>query len=642
MRASSLVPLGLLCASVASIATAGEADGLDHALAAAFSAAPISGLRLSPDGEHLSQIQMHPSGVTVARVVDLTTGAVTPVIAGSREWSEPMDVAWCGWASSRRLICGLRPLGIKTAHAESVQLVGVDRDGGNRETLWGLRTGDQPTRPYGIVHWLPAHPDRVLVAVANPNGSGFGVAYLDVHDGDIIEEIQGPERILRWIPDGHGEPRLYQRFTRVEELWFARDTPGSPWTLLHKKELTDTEDAFAPVGFGDGRNELLYFDKHEGRRALFALDLANNRSRRLIYAHERLDVADVQSLGKEQRFAAAAYFDDRLELKFLDERAGTLHAQLQSTFVGKTVSFVDEDWNRRYYLIRVDGADDPGIYYRFDSERNALLELFPVYPGLAGREMAPVRAVTYRADDGSRVPAYLTLPNGEAEEPPPAVVLLHDGPSSRDYLRFDFLAQYLAAKGHAVLQINFRGSAGYGYEWAGQGGYRDWRRAISDISDGTGFLVLEDLVDHRRICIGGWGYGGYAALMSVIEDVGLYRCVFSIAGVTDTRSHGAVDLQYVGGAATRSFIGTSGDVLKAGSPIKRAKEIRAPTLLFHGKRDADVRAQQSAALARALRRARHDPVLVEYEYAEHDIRSEHDRTDMLTRLGSFLGEHLAK
>jgi dienelactone hydrolase len=305
------------------------------------------------------------------------------------------------------------------------------------------------------------------------------------------------------------------------------------------------------------------------------------------------------------------------------------------------VRIVDEDWNRRYYLVLVEGADDPGTYYRFDSEQNTLLALFQAYPALAGFDLAPVRSVTYPADDGAPVPAYLTMPTGPVTGPPPAVVLPHDGPASRDYWRFDFLAQYLAAKGYVVLQSNYRGSAGYGDEWRGQGGFRDWRRAVGDIADGTEYLVREGLADADRICIAGWGYGGYAALMSVIENAGLYRCVVSIAGISDTRSHGAVGLAYVGGLATRAFVSGGDDVLGAGSPLPRVDEIGVPALLLHGRRDGDVLIQQSTALAKLLQRTRQDAQFVEYEYAEHDIRPEADRLDLLTRLTSFLGEHLS-
>jgi dipeptidyl aminopeptidase/acylaminoacyl peptidase len=639
MRPTSLISISVLC-TAAAVSSADEADHLDP-VAAAFSVASIWGVQLSPDGERLSHIQMHPSGVSIARVVDLTTAAVTPLVAGSRDSSVPRDVMWCDWANDTRLICGLRARGARVSGGQAAaRLIGVDGDGGNLELLSGQRLGEWPTRPYHIVDWLPNDLERVLVTVRNGNGLGYNVAHLNVYDGNITDETHGPIQVVRWIADAHGEPRLYLRILGGER-WYVRDTSNDPWSLLHETGLTDVDDAFIPIGFHDRQNELLFFDSYEGRRALFALDLDNERSRRLIYAHERLDITDVQRLGKDRRLVAATYVDDRPRFKFFDERVGKVHAALQALFVGKVVRIVDEDWNRRYYLVLVEGADDPGTYYRFDSEQNILLELLHAYPSLSGFELAPVRSVTYPADDGTPVPAYLTMPTGPITGPPPAVVLPHDGPASRDYWRFDFLAQYLAAKGYVVLQSNYRGSAGYGDEWAGQGGFRDWRRAVGDIADGADYLAREGLADANRICIVGWGYGGYAALMSVIENAGLYRCVASIAGITDTRKHGAVGLGYVGGLAERAFVGRSDDVLDAGSPMQRVDQIDVPVLLFHGRQDGDVLLKQSADLAKSLQRTRRDAQFVEYEYAEHDIRPAGDRLDLLTRLTSFLGEYLS-
>jgi dipeptidyl aminopeptidase/acylaminoacyl peptidase len=620
MRAILLVPLSMLCALIAPVVSA-EPDVLKTSpTAAAFGAAPlIWGARLSPDGERLSFIQMHPSGISMARVLDIATGTVTALVAGNAdELQVPREVAWCGWVNDTRLVCRLRSLGNRGIPV----IVAVDRDGGDVDWFPGRR----------FLGWLPDSPDHVLVS------RDFGFAHLNVYNGALSNDGGGPRQVVNWMTDGHGVPRLYRRWLG-DDRWYVRP-PGADWSLLHKKDYTDTEDEFTPIGFDERGNELLILDGYEGRLALFAIDFANNRSRRLIYAHDSFDLSAVQSLGKYDRFVAATYIDDRPRYEFLDERIEKLHTDLQARFVGKNVELIDEDWSQRYYLIFVDGADDPGAYYRVDSTRNALLKLLPAYPSLAGRALAPMREIHYPASDGTMVPAYLTMPNERRDELPPAVILPHDGPATRDYLRFDFLAQYLAASGYAVLQSNYRGSSGYGDAWAGQGGYRDWRRAVGDIAAGTEYLVREGIVDGRRICAVGWGYGGYAALMSVIVDANLYRCVVSIAGVSDPRSHGA-SLDGLGGDARRAFIGTDDEVLAAGSPLMRVEEIAAPTLLFHGERDFEVFIQQSTQLSRALRRAGRDSELVRYEYAEHEIGQERYRVDLLTRLTEFLDEHLA-
>jgi dipeptidyl aminopeptidase/acylaminoacyl peptidase len=265
------------------------------------------------------------------------------------------------------------------------------------------------------------------------------------------------------------------------------------------------------------------------------------------------------------------------------------------------------------------------------------------YPALADRELAPMRAVSYPAADGAQIPAYLTLPKDHSADPLPAVVLPHGGPSARDYWDYDYLVQYLAASGYAVLQSNYRGSEGYGKQWRGQGGFRDWRRAVGDITAGTDYLVREHIADPKRICMVGWSYGGYAALMSVIENPKTYRCVASVAGVTDPHALGVNAGNFIGGAATSEFIGADDpDVREKGSPRERAAEIGVPVLLAHAHRDVNVPFTQSADFATALRRAHKDVDFVEYDNAEHDIRPERYRIDLLTRLGEFLDKELGK
>jgi dipeptidyl aminopeptidase/acylaminoacyl peptidase len=187
-----------------------------------------------------------------------------------------------------------------------------------------------------------------------------------------------------------------------------------------------------------------------------------------------------------------------------------------------------------------------------------------------------------------------------------------------------------------VLQSNFRGSGGFGADWSGEGGFRDWRTAIGDVNDGARHVVSAGVADPERICILGWSYGGYAALLAALEEPGLYRCIVSIAGVTDLPLLIDHMRDYSGWRRVREFIGRDDDVLERGSPLRRVAEIAAPVLLFHGDRDINVRIDHGRRLAKALE-AREKPVeFVEYEGAEHGIWRNRFRIDMLERIGRFL------
>jgi dipeptidyl aminopeptidase/acylaminoacyl peptidase len=462
---------------------------------------------------------------------------------------------------------------------------------------------------------------------------------LNVYSGELFQTAERTTAHA-WLTDGHGIPRLYGRMGAKLRRWFVRDTSDSRWSLLQETDITDLSDQFTPLGFGDNRDELLFLDAHDGRTALFALDLANERKRRLVYAHPEFDVADVQFIGKYNRVAAASYVDMRSHLHFFDERARSVHEALAKTFPDQTIAILDESWNQRYYLVFVNSAVDPGTYYRYDSTGNTLAMISGVYPDLAARKLAPVTAVRYAAADGTSIPAYLTVPAGRTG-PGPAIVLPHGGPSARDYETFDYLAQFFAAAGYAVLQSNYRGSGGYGAAWLGEGGFRGWRRAVGDISDGTKYLIAHGIADPDRVCAVGWSYGGYAALMSVIENPGLYRCAASIAGVTDPGALARATLNFIGGLGNQAFIGRDDEIREHGSPVERVGEIKVPVFLAHGVKDINVPVKQSEVLARALDRAGKEHELIEYDHAEHGITPERYRIDLLARLAGFLDKHTA-
>jgi len=222
------------------------------------------------------------------------------------------------------------------------------------------------------------------------------------------------------------------------------------------------------------------------------------------------------------------------------------------------------------------------------------------------------------------------------------VILPHGGPESRDNWGFDWIAQFLAAKGYAVLQSNYRGSGGYGSDWTGEGGFRAWRAAIDDLTDGARYLVDQGIADPARICVVGWSYGGYAALMSGVDQPDRYRCLVSIAGVTDPSLLIQDSRHFLNRKSVAQYISHNSEVVERGSPLKRASEIRAPVLLFHGDQDLNVSVEHSRKMAKALERADVPVELTEYEGVEHQIARNAYRIDMLDKIGAFLDAHTRK
>lgn len=645
----------LLCLVVAATARSQEPEELlTSPLAEAFGSAPLVwGLRLSPDGTRISFLQMHPDGYPLVNVFDTGSGNVTTAMAGERDG---YDISWCRWANEERLLCSLRFIEeVRGVSVARTRLAAVNADGSEPILLLQddrtLRTAQVQDN---VLDWLADDPEHVLLGLrinsfARANNTSIGrgrvdslsgsrVLKLDIYDSEVQPVGSEQDNALDWITDGYGTPRLRVAITRTQRTWYVRERENGAWSVLHETPLDDLEDGFSPVAFDRDANEVLFYDRYEGRVALFALELANDRARRLVYAHPDVDVAGVYRIGRRNRVVAAVTIEDRPTLHFFEPGIQRVHDMLAAEFPDMAVNVIDEDAAGRHYLVFVTSDRDPGTYYVFDAEARELSRFARAYPALGERDLAVMQPISYPAKDGSQIPAYLTLPPEGASGA--GVVLPHGGPSSRDYWQFDFLAQFLAARGYAVLQSNYRGSAGYGEEWSGEGGFQDWRQAVDDIADGARYLVDARIAQPERLCVVGWSYGGYAALLSAIEHGSLYQCVVSIAGVTDPTRLARNVGNFVGGRSAQAFIGSGDEVREQGSPLERADEIALPTLLFHAHGDVNVPFEQSVELRDALQDERADVELIEYEHAEHNIRPPRYRIDMLTRLGDFLDEHI--
>ena len=606
-------------------------------LAVAFGTFPdLWGVQMSPNGEKVSFLQMHAQDLPVLKVFDLKTGTINTALAST---PNEFDIYWCGWANDTRLLCGFYAIERGWMALPATRLVAVNADGSEQKVLLERKLKktialfqDQ------IIDWLVDEPRHVLVSV--PDKRGSSAQRLDIYSGGTAKRTTSKAGVSTWVSDGHGSPRLYHYWSVDEVRWYYRAFGKKRWHLLHKADTADLDDDYYPVGFGDNPDTLYLLKPHDGRLALWAKDLAQERDDTLVFSHPEVDIGGSVKLGKFNRTVAIAYSTDRWHLHFFDEIVERISDRLGDVFPGKLILVIDESWDRRYYIVHVGSDLDPGTYYRFDTQENQLMAISPQYPLLGERTLAPMKPIHYESRDSAQIPGYLTLPVTESKNSLPAVILPHGGPESRDYWGFDWLPQFLAARGYAVLQSNFRGSGGYGRAWIGEGGFREWKKAVNDLTDGAQHLIDTGVADPNRLCTVGWSYGGYVALLSAVEEAERYRCVVSIAGVTDPTTLIKQYERYYNQDVLRAYIGTGKDVLQSGSPMKRASELRAPVLLFHGDLDINVSIDHSKKMAQALKRAKKPVTLITYQNVEHSIRRNEYRIDMLNRIGLFLDAHI--
>jgi dipeptidyl aminopeptidase/acylaminoacyl peptidase len=276
----------------------------------------------------------------------------------------------------------------------------------------------------------------------------------------------------------------------------------------------------------------------------------------------------------------------------------------------------------------------------FDRKARQLEAFLVVRNELEGVKLATVKPVTYPAADGTLVPGYLTLPPGvESATGLPAIVLPHGGPGARDEWGFDWLSQYYASRGFAVLQPNFRGSAGYGDAWFQQNGFRSWRIAIGDVLDAGRWLISQGIADPAKLGIVGWSYGGYAALQSAVTDSSVFKAVVAIAPVTDLQALKDGHRDWSDYYLINDYVG-DGPHVRAGSPADNADKIKVPVLLFHGVLDRNVPIDQSRRMAASLESAHVSHELVTWDDLDHYLEDSAARAEMLRKSDAFLRQSM--
>ena len=296
---------------------------------------------------------------------------------------------------------------------------------------------------------------------------------------------------------------------------------------------------------------------------------------------------------------------------------------------------------KRQVLIFAGADNDPGRYFVFDKRAKNLAEILLVRPELENRKLANVKPISVTEADGTVIPAYLTTPPGKEAKNLPAVVLPHGGPASRDEWGFDWLAQYLAARGYAVLQPEYRGSAGFGDAWMMENGFKNWKTSIGDVTASAHWLVSQGIAEPNRIAIVGWSYGGYAALQSAVAEPGLFKAVVAIAPVTDLALLKEESRNYTNWQIVADYVGAGPNVAQ-GSPLRHVSAIKAPVLLVHGDMDQNVAIEQSEKMDAALRAAGVQVQFLRYQGLDHQLDDSAARKEMLTKIGQLLEKTIGR
>ncbi|MEE8295324.1 MAG: alpha/beta fold hydrolase, partial [Sphingomonadales bacterium] len=384
-----------------------------------------------------------------------------------------------------------------------------------------------------------------------------------------------------------------------------------------------------------------------GFNALYIYDMIDLEVKETLLSFDDRDVVNTVSDPYTGNIVGAYYHDNGNKYVYFDKDFKKFHAMVDKALPGTNEWLTSRTRDGKRYLVYSSSDIDSGSYYYFDTETKQMAFLQARYPMLDPQLMSPMQEITYKARDGMEIQGYLTIPVGKEVKNLPTVILPHGGPTARDYWGFDWLVQFLASRGYAVLQPNFRGSAGFGKDFE-NAGKREWGLKMQDdITDGALWLVEEGITDPERMCIFGWSYGGYAALAATFTTPDLFQCAVSVNGISDLYRLVTEESNFLGLSEWGEEIGDPQSPsdkarMKATSAIENIDKIRMPVLLLANNDDTVVNYLQSKRFHDKMQKAGKYSEYIEMKEGNHSAGNEPSRLTILSNLERFLARYIGK
>jgi dipeptidyl aminopeptidase/acylaminoacyl peptidase len=456
-----------------------------------------------------------------------------------------------------------------------------------------------------IVSVLSNDPQHILVS--NYAKGKFSLFKVDVMSGKL-EKLESEDKQVTRLVNSSGETLFYSTYDKTleQDITFYRPSLEADYKRL-KIKTEEGEEVFLPQisGFDPTENYIYFIKKNEqkfnvGYRAEIKDGYVDNI--KVVSQSKGIDLNTFVEDPWESNLIIGGYFiDDYGFTNYFDKNLAQLQADLTETFLNSEVSITSYDVKKQKFIVEVSGALYGVAYYLYDSIKGTVTLIGNAYPEHKEHAVSNISEYNFVATDGTKLNGYLTVP--KTIKQPPLIVLPHGGPQLRDDLSFGWIRQFYAANGFAVLQVNFRGSSGYGEEFVNKG-YGEWGKKMqTDLTDGVASLIKDNLIDKTRICIVGVSYGGYAALVGATKTPELYKCAVSFAGIGNLE-----DLFYHEREQFRNdkyltkSIGDRFDskMLKNNSPMYLISEKTSAILLLHGDKDTVVPIRQSRRMHKAL------------------------------------------
>jgi dipeptidyl aminopeptidase/acylaminoacyl peptidase len=590
-----------------------------------------SSYKISPDGNYYSFMAPYESRMNVFVQERGTEEAVRLTSETDR------DIAGYFWPNNTQILY-LKDDG----GDENYKLYGVNIDGSNLVCF----TDFEDVRTM-IIDDLEDIPNEVVIGLNKRNPQVFDPYRLNIETGEMTMLAENPGNIQGWMFDHDGKLRVaFAIVDGINTSLLYRETEEDEWQDVL---TTSFKETMSPSFFTfDNKNVIGSSNLGRDKSAIVEFDIANGKEVKVLYENPDYDVEGVNYSRKRKVLTSASYTSWKMERHFFDDVARDLFNRLEQDLGGYEIAITASNKEEDVFIIRTYSDRSLGSYYIYDQNTDKLDKIVDVSPWIDENEMASVTPIQYQSRDGLTIHGYLTLPKGytmETAKKLPVVVNPHGGPWYRDGWGFNPEIQFMANRGYAVLQMNFRGSTGYGRAFW-EASFKKWGREMQDdITDGTMWLIEQGIADPERIAIYGGSYGGYATLMGLVKEPDLYAAGVDYVGVSNMFTFmqtippywkPMLDMMYemVGDPKADSLM------LREVSPVYQVDKITSPLFIAQGANDPRVNKDESDQMVEAMKARGIDVEYLVKDNEGHGFRNEENRFEFYRSMEAFLAKHI--
>ena len=543
------------------------------------------------------------------------------------------DISIYSWKGSNRILYVKDFGGDENFHVVAVDVV--------TGKVTDLTPGDKVRAE--IINPLPDDPHHILVSHNRRDPQVFDVVRIDLRTGKETLVAKNPGDIVAWGTDHAGRLRLAFKSEGLNSVVLYRADERSEFKpIITTDYKTEVE---VPVFTAD--NKRLYAISNRGRdkKALVTIDPARPDVESVVFIHPEVDLGGVTWSRLKKKLTDASYVTAKIERRFFDPATEALYQRIAAKVPGMEVTLQSGTKAEDKFIVAASSDRTPGGRYIYDARANTMTLLAEINPKIAASDMAPMKPINYKSRDGLTIHGYLTLPVGREAKSLPCVINPHGGPWARDIWGYNPEVQFLANRGYCVLQLNFRGSTGYGRQFW-EASFGQWGLKMQDdITDGVNWLIQEGVADAKRVGIYGASYGGYATLAGVTFTPDLYAAAVNYVGVSNLFTFMNTIPPYWKPLLPKFYemVGNperDKERLTRTSPALNADKIKTPLLVVQGARDPRVNKAESDQMVAALKARGIDVPYMVKENEGHGFRNEENQYEFYGAMESFLAKHL--